>query len=213
VAVIRALGLYLGIGDSLSPDDISQMAYEVERLHHGTPSGIDNTVIAFERPVYFVRRDGPPLIEPFTLGRPLRLLIADTGVRSSTKNVVGDVRRQWQRDPNRFEAIFDACGRIADAGRAALAAGDAAAVGRLMDENHTWLSRMTVSSTDLDRLVGAARAEGALGAKLSGAGRGGNMIALVTEETAPAVAEALLSAGAARVYASDLGWLRLAYSL
>ena len=205
VAVIRALALYAGWPDGLPREDVSRLAYEVERLHHGTPSGIDNTVIAYEQPVYFRRREGGNLIEPFAPARPLRLLIGDTGVRSATRDVVGDVRSQWQADPARFETIFDACGWLADAGRAALTAGDLAAVGRLMNENHDWLVQMTVSSTPLDRLVAAARQAGALGAKLSGAGRGGNMIALVTAETEQAVGEALSAARAVRVYRSDVG--------
>ncbi len=205
VAVIRALALYAGEADGLPREVVSRLAYEVERLHHGTPSGIDNTVIAYEQPVYFVRREVGNRIEPFTPARPLRLLIGDTGVRSATRDVVGDVRRQWQADPARFEGIFDACGRLADAGRAALTAGDLAAVGRLMNENHEWLARMSVSSRPLDSLVAAARRAGALGAKLSGAGRGGNMIALVTAETEQAVSEALAAAGAVRVFRSDVG--------
>ncbi len=205
VAVIRALALYAGPAGGLSREIVSRLAYEVERLHHGTPSGIDNTVIAYEQPVYFVRREGGNLIEPFAPARPLRLLIGDTGVRSATRDVVGDVRRRWQAEPARFEAIFDACGRVADAGRAALAVGDLTTVGRLMDENHIWLARMTVSSAPLDTLVAAAQRAGALGAKLSGAGRGGNMIALVTAEMEQAVAMALSAAGAVRVYRSDVG--------
>ena len=205
VAALRALALYAGWPDGLPREDVSRLAYEVERLHHGTPSGIDNTVIAYEQPVYFRRREGGNLIEPFAPARPLRLLIGDTGVRSATRDVVGDVRSQWQADPARFETIFDACGWLADAGRAALTAGDLAAVGRLMNENHDWLVQMTVSSTPLDRLVAAARQAGALGAKLSGAGRGGNMIALVTAETEQAVGEALSAARAVRVYRSDVG--------
>lgn len=205
IAVIRALLQYLGLADSVSREAVSEMAYEVERLHHGTPSGIDNTVIAYERPVYFVRRDPGPQIETFHPARPLRLVIGDTGIRSATKDVVGDVRRRWEREREDFEVIFDACGCLAEAGRAALLAGDLESVGELMNENHTWLQRMTVSSAPLDSLVDAARAAGALGAKLSGAGRGGNMIALVTDETEEAVSAGLLAGGAMRVFRSDVG--------
>jgi mevalonate kinase len=67
-----------------------------------------------------------------------------------------------------------------------------------MDENHAYLQQMIVSSPELDNLVSTARQAGALGAKLSGGGRGGNMIALAEEDTAPRIAEALLSAGAKR---------------
>jgi len=203
VAVIRVLGILGQL--ALTREDVSALAYEIERLHHGTPSGIDNTVIAFEQPVYFVRGSPANRIEPFQPARPLRLVIADTGVRSATKDVVGDVRRRWEADRARFEAIFDACGRLADAGRAALAAGDLAEVGRLMTANHEQLVAMTVSSAALDRLAAAALAAGALGAKLSGAGRGGNLIALVEEDSEMEIYAALRAAGAARLFRSDVG--------
>lgn len=205
VAVIRALAHYLGAAESMGREDVSRLAYEVEKLHHGTPSGIDNTVIAYEQPVYFVRRQPDNLIEPFAVARPLRLAIGDTGMRSATIDVVGDVRRRWSEDRDRFESIFDACGRIADEGRAALAAGELEVVGELMNQNQLWLERMTVSSSRLELLVRAACDAGALGAKLSGGGRGGNMIALVTPETEGAVVAALTAAGAARVLLSDVG--------
>lgn len=205
VAIIRALAMYMGLGETISREEVSGLAYEVERLHHGTPSGVDNTVIAYEQPVYFVRREPQPLIETFTTPQALRIVIGDTGVRSATRDVVGDVRRRWSADQVAFESIFDACGRIALAGRRALAAGDLPAVGALMNENHEWLVRMTVSSDALDHLVTVAREAGALGAKLSGAGRGGNMIALVTPETETTVVDQLLAAGAARVFTSDVG--------
>jgi mevalonate kinase len=205
VAVIRALITYLAIAESFDREHISKMAYEVERLHHGNPSGIDNTVIAYEQAVYFVRQEPQNHIEVFTPAHPLRLLIADTGIRSATKDVVGDVRRQWMGDPTRFEAIFDACGRIAEAGRRTILAGDLPATGRLMFENHDWLIRMTVSAPRLDRLVEVARESGALGAKLSGAGRGGNVIALVDGSSEDRVREKLLDAGAVGVRASDVG--------
>jgi mevalonate kinase len=199
-AVIRALAAHLGLPQWRNDDWVSDLTYEIEKIHHGTPSGIDNTVVAYERPVYFVRQQPRNRIERFTVGAPLRLLVADTGQSSSTKLVVGDVRRQWQADPPRFEAIFAACGQIAQTARQAIEAGDLPTVGRLMDKNHTWLQAMTVSSEALDELVLAARQAGALGAKLSGAGRGGNMIALVEEgEGETAVAHALRRAGAKAV--------------
>ena len=114
VAVIRVLSLYMDLG--LPREAVSALAYEVERLHHGTPSGVDNTVIAFEQPVYFIRRQPENVIEPFVPARPLRLVIGDTGVRSATKHVVGDVRGRWTADRVAYETIFDACGRLAEAG-------------------------------------------------------------------------------------------------
>lgn len=195
-AIIRAAAHHLGLGHLATNEWISDLTYEVEKIHHGTPSGIDNTVVAFEQPVYFMRRQPQNLIEPFKVARPLRLLIADTGISSSTRVVVEDVRRRWQADAVRFEALFDGCGRIAEAARKAIEKGALAEVGRLMTENQALLREMTVSSPALDQLVTAALEADALGAKLSGAGRGGNIIALVTPETETAVGQALHAAGA-----------------
>ncbi len=203
-AVIRALASFLGVGHLATNAWVSALTYEVEKIHHGTPSGIDNTVVAYEMPVYFVRQASGNHLEPFTVAQPLHLLVADTGVRSSTRVAVGDVRRQWQAAPEKFEAIFDGCGHIAVAARAAIEAGDTATLGALMVENHAWLQEMTVSSPELDTLVTAAANAGALGAKLSGAGRGGNMIALVTPKTAATVRAALYTAGAKTILAATL---------
>ncbi|MDA0242571.1 MAG: mevalonate kinase [Chloroflexi bacterium] len=223
-ALIRALALHLGRADLATPAAVSALTYEVERIHHGTPSGIDNTVVSYEQPVYFVRdlataapdflerlhttglSDLPaPALEPFAVGQPITLLIGYTGVAAPTKESVGDVRRQWLADGAHFNRLFSACGRIAQQARHALAVGDTATLGRLMWDNHTLLQEMTVSSAELDALVVAARTAGALGAKLSGGGRGGNMIALVTAETSAAVRHALLTAGAHTVLEMVLG--------
>ncbi|HSM57286.1 MAG TPA: mevalonate kinase [Candidatus Sulfomarinibacteraceae bacterium] len=201
-AVIRALARHLGCDDLARDQIVCDLTYEVEKIYHGTPSGIDNTVVALERLVYFVRQQPRNRIETFSVAEPLHLLVGDTGHRSSTRAVVGDVRRQWQDDPARFEAIFTGCGRIAQEARQAIETGELAAAGRLMQENQRLLQEMTVSSPQLDQLVRAANEAGALGAKLSGAGRGGNMIALVQEKTRDDVRSALLRAGAVNVLSS-----------
>lgn len=204
-AVIRALADYLGLAHLANEAWVSALTYEAEKVHHGTPSGIDNTVVAYERPVYFVRRQRGNLIETFDIARPLRLLVGDTGVKSSTKDVVGDVRRFWQADRRQFERIFDGCGEIAVAARAAIETGDLIKIGHLMNDNQALLVDMTVSSPELNRLVAVALGAGALGAKLSGAGRGGNMIALVNSETEDAVHSALIKAGSRSVLRSVIG--------
>lgn len=198
-ATIRAVVHFLGMPHLLTPAWVSALTYKVEKIHHGTPSGIDNTVVAYEMPVYFMRQQPHNHIEPFAVAQPLRLLVADTGVRSHTRDVVLDVRRQWEANPSRFEGIFTDCGHIADAARHAIETGQVGEVGRLMQENQERLVEMTVSSPELDGLVTAAMQAGALGAKLSGAGRGGNMIALVTEESETAVAQALSANGACTI--------------
>jgi mevalonate kinase len=193
-ALVRALAGFLG--HTLEPMQVSAIVFEVEKIHHGTPSGIDNTVIAFEQPIYFMR-DHP--IQRLTVSQPFTLLIGDTGTRSPTKRVVAHVRRAWERDPAHYDALFDQIGDIADEGRRAIETGDVEALGPLMDENHALLIDLGVSSPQLDELVDAARFSGALGAKLSGAGQGGNMIALVESDLVEEVAEELMDAGAVRV--------------
>ena len=193
VAVVRALSAFLG--HPLDNEQVSALAYEVEKLHHGTPSGIDNTVITYAMPVYFVR--GQP-IRAFKVRRPFSLVIGDTGIPASTAVAVGDVRLAWQADPPAYERIFDQVGQIVEQARSAIETGETAPLGALMDQNQSLLEQMGVSSPELERLVHTAREAGAEGAKLSGGGRGGNMIALVTPENAEAIAAALQKAGAAR---------------
>lgn len=198
-AVIRALVRHLHLWHLATDEQVSDLTFRVEKLLHGTPSGIDNTVVAYEKPVFFVRQEPKNRIETLSVSQPLRLLVADTGVASATKAVVGDVRRQWQADRESFERIFDGCGHIAERARRAIEQGAVAELGRLMNDNQAYLREMTVSSIELDRLVSAAMSAGALGAKLSGAGRGGNMIALVAKEREEDVRQALILAGAANI--------------
>ena len=193
-AIARALASFAG--RDLSLLDVSRLVFEVEKLHHGTPSGIDNTVVAYERPVYFVQ-DQPT--ETFPVGTPLSLLIADSGVSSPTGEAVAAVRKRWKSEPVRYDFLFDRVGDLVEEARVAIEEGDPDGLGSLMDQNHELLQQMGVSSATLDELVEAARMAGALGAKLSGAGRGGNVIVLVEEELAEEAEDVLKAAGAARV--------------
>ncbi len=211
-AIVRALGKHFDrkrsgaqckhFGNRMSPQAISNLVFETEKIHHGTPSGIDNTVIAFERPVYFVRDQKT---EIFSVKSPFLLAIADTGIASPTKIAVSHVRRGWEREREKYEEIFDEIGTIAKMGRQAIERGESETVGRLMNENHRLLQLIGVSSPELEGLVKAARQGGALGAKLSGAGRGGNIIALVTQETRSRVDMMLRLAGAKDVIVSEVG--------
>ncbi|NLS80170.1 MAG: mevalonate kinase [Chloroflexi bacterium] len=197
-ALVRALAAHLGA--SLADAEVSALVYEAEVLYHGTPSGIDNTVVSYARPVYFVR--GQP-IETFAVERPFRLAIAGTGIASPTRMAVGAVRGRWEADRPRYEALFDAIGEVARRGRRAIEGGETAALGPLMDENQALLREIGVSSPELERLIGAAKGAGSPGAKLVGAGMGGNMIALLPAEFEP-VLEALRAAGAASLLVSEV---------
>jgi mevalonate kinase len=213
VAIIRALAALCN--QTISDEQVSQIAYEIEKLHHGTPSGIDNTVIAHAKPVYFMRlppssfgggAGGGGQIQPFNPACPFTLLIADTGISAPTRESVGDLRKLWEADKSRWETVFDKVGEIVREAKNAIESGHVSRLGPLMDANHALLQEMTVSSPELDRLVLTAKSAGAGGAKLSGGGRGGNMIALVQpKEKAPAIAQSLRKAGAKNVIITQVG--------
>jgi mevalonate kinase len=199
VAIIRALSAFLG--QPLPDEKVNCLAFEAEKIYHGTPSGIDNTVVTYARPVYFIKRKP---IKTFHVGAPFTIMIGGTGISAPTKESIAMVQKLWQDNKPRWEKVFTRVGEIVWNARQAIERGDIAELGRLMDANHALLQELTVSCLELDQLVEAARKAGALGAKLSGGGRGGNMIALVEKENAPAVARALSSAGAKRTIVTQV---------
>ena len=199
--IVRVLGDFFG--QVLASAQVSTLVYEVEKLYHGTPSGIDNTVIAFNQPVYFIKEHP---IERLQVTQPLTLVIGDTGIISPTHKVVGDLRRRWQTDPSRYESYFDEIREIVRQARHIIEHGPdvMGTLGKLMNNNQEILAAIGVSSPELELLIEVARHAGALGAKLSGAGWGGNMIALTRPEQAPLVAQALQAAEAVKVIITEL---------
>jgi mevalonate kinase len=200
VALVRAISRHLGA--ELTNERVSSLAFEVEKLHHGTPSGIDNTVVTYERAVYYAQESGP---EPFQFSKALPLVIGDTGVGSPTREVVGLVRRAWQQEPEALESIFDQIGSLVGTAREALLSGRIRILGELMDRNQTLLEALDVSAEMLRALISAAKAAGALGAKLSGAGRGGIVIALPPGPQSGPIEAALRDAGAVWTYTAEVG--------
>jgi len=193
VALTRALSSHINY--QMTDEEVNSFAYEIEKLHHGTPSGIDNTVVTYAKSVYFVK--GQP-IETFKVSKPFTIVIGNTGISAPTKESVGDVRKLWEADKDKWEGVFDQVGEIAKQAQTTLESDSLLSnkLGELMNQNHALLHELTVSSPELDKLVFAAREAGALGAKMSGGGRGGNMIALVEAHQADAVAMSLMEAGA-----------------
>jgi mevalonate kinase len=193
VAIARAVSTFSG--HPLSEDQISAVAFRVDQLYHGTPSGIDNTVITYEQPVMYTR--GQPF-ERLVVAQPFSIVIGNTGISASTSAVVSDLRRRWIESPAAYEARFNRIGAIAREARRLIEIGRPEEMGPLMNSNHALLRELDVSCQELDHLVDTALKAGALGAKMSGGGRGGNMIALVRSEKAEGVALALEQAGATR---------------
>jgi mevalonate kinase len=199
VAIARAMNDHFG--GSLTTFELSALAYTGETILHGTPSGIDNTVVAFDQPVFFVRGHPP---EALRLRAAFHLVIGDTGIPAPTAQAVGHVRQRWQADSAPLETLFDSIGEMATQGRQALIDGDSHRLGACMNEDHRLLVDLGVSSPELDRLVESARAAGAFGAKMTGGGMGGNMVALASPSGVEAVSRALRMASAAGVIHTEV---------
>jgi mevalonate kinase len=173
VALLGALSR--AVGRPLAPEPLHEKAHSLEHLSHGQPSGIDDTVVTFERPIWF-RRGEPPV--PLTLaGRP-GLVLAGSGRPGSTRDAVANVATLRAASPDLFDSLHRRAVEVVTRGRTALEAGDTVALGHCLDETHGLLQRLGVSSPELDRLVTVAREAGALGAKLTGSGLGGFVVAL-----------------------------------
>jgi mevalonate kinase len=173
VAVLRAVDEALGV--SRSDRDVGETSLVWERIFHGNPSGVDNAMAAGAGMALF--RRGAPL-EPVRPRAPLTLVIANSGEAGSTKEMVASVGRQHERDPSRLEQTFDGIASLVRNARLAAEAGDLPALGKLMDLNQALLGSLLVSTEALESLCERARNAGALGAKLTGAGGGGCIIAL-----------------------------------
>lgn len=193
VSVIRALVHSFGL--SLSEEEISQLAFECEQLVHGTPSGIDNTVATFGQTILFRKTDAGNEIEELDIPVPIPVVVGLTGVRSLTADTVGRVHAGWQKNPQHYEAIFSEIDGLVGTGVEALRRGDLPVLGEVMNLNHGLLNALQVSSPELEALVDLARRSGALGAKLTGGGGGGAMIAIAEPGRIHSVANTLDVAG------------------
>lgn len=180
----------------LSPQELFDLIQSVERVAHGTPSGLDAYATTETVPVWFEQGAAHPLR---LTGWP-RLLIADTGVTGRTSEAVGRVRERLEHNPQRIGDLIDEASELTHGAERDLHDGDHGALGQKMNRNHGILRELGVSSPELDSLVESARRAGALGAKLTGGGMGGCMIALVDDERESQVREALVEAGARDVW-------------
>ena len=205
VSLARAINEEFALG--WDDNKINEAAYEGEKGYHGTPSGLDNTASTFGGLVYFMKNleGGPNTMETIKLSTPVELVIASSGMTANTKDVVADVRKMKDENPKWFENIVIEYKKVISDGRKALEDADFQIVGDLMNKNHELLNKITVSNDVLDKMVKIARDAGALGSKVTGTGRGGNMISLTPgTEIQNKVAQALEDAGH-RVWKTIIG--------
>jgi mevalonate kinase len=178
VSIARALNEEYNLG--FDEDRINQIAYEGEKAYAGNPSGIDNTASTYGGLIWFAKNleGGPNTMERVKLKQPVEMVMGNTGLTANTKAAVAGVRERKEKDPEKYEAIFKQSRELVEKARTELDKYDLEAVGILMNQNHELLQQIEVSHERLDKLVEIARDQGALGAKMTGGGLGGYMVAL-----------------------------------
>jgi mevalonate kinase len=196
---------------AFSDDDVAQLALDLERVFHGSPSGIDSTTIAFDSPCFIktgetfctgleVTRRGP-LAGFIDVAPGATLVLADSGDRRETR-VAMDHLAGFTRQPGgeqMIERLTALAETIALQTANALRKGDFDYVGMMVMENHRLLQALGLSTSALDSLCSVAQSSGALGAKLTGAGLGGFILAICYPDATKALVQALKRAGSPQV--------------
>ncbi|MEE8410321.1 MAG: hydroxymethylglutaryl-CoA reductase, degradative [Myxococcota bacterium] len=191
VAVIRALMTKYDL--ELSDEEVCALAFESEKVAHGTPSGIDNTLATYGRFILF-KRGEPPYRRELNVLKPIPIVLGLTGIASLTAKMVARVRSAWKRNEALYERIFAEIDSLTLAAVTAIESYDLDQLGELMNVNQGLLNALQVSSREIEELVQVAREAGAVGAKLTGGGGGGTMVALCPDNSG-AVAKAIRRAG------------------
>lgn len=203
VAAATVRAAFLRAGRRPRRSELRALVDLAERHAHGSPSGLDAAAVLSTRPLWFERGE---VAGDLPVGRRIHLVVALSSAIGSTRAAVHAVRMRLGRQRTRTERALCRLGEFARAAREALASGDAQELGRVMDRAQRELTALGLSSASLDRLLAAARASGALGAKLTGAGLGGCVVALGRDvRHLPELRAALKAAGARRIWTVSLG--------
>lgn len=189
VCAIKAMALCMDV--KLTDRAVFDLSFTTVMDIQKKGSGVDIAAAVYGGTLLFKRAG--ELIEPLAVEIPI--VVGYTGVKSDTVTILNDIAQRATRDRKRIESLYSAMGELTMQAKSAIERGDWKAVGELMNRNQQLLSDLGVSSEKLDALIAAARAAGAFGAKLSGAGRGDCMVAIVPDEKRPAVIDAIRRAG------------------
>ncbi|VVB75454.1 Mevalonate kinase [uncultured archaeon] len=179
-------------------EQINKAAFEGETAGSGTPSGIDNTVAVYGGFLVFQKNlaGGANKMDLIKVKKPIEIVLGNSGLTALTKEVVGDVKKLKESEPARIGKVFEEYTKLVKEAQSALKRYDLKKVGELMNKNHSLLQQITVSCKELDEIVDTARSAGAYGAKLTGTGRGGLVIALTPgKELQEKVAKAIEAKG------------------
>ncbi|NLQ80207.1 mevalonate kinase [Streptococcus mutans] len=209
VAVAIARSLFNFYGKALTDKELWEIVQSSEKIAHGNPSGIDTVTTSGKSPVFFVK-DQP--IEQLSINMDAYLIVADTGQTGQTLKAIQSVKALLSKVTYQIDSLSDPKQAIKELGQLTKLAKEALLnnyileLGEVMNQAHQLLASLTVSNQTLDRLAQAARQAGALGAKLTGGGRGGCLIALAKDkESAEKIARTLLEQGAKQAWCQYLG--------
>jgi mevalonate kinase len=189
-AVTAAVGALLNV--KMSKEDVLRITYEAEKIVHGTPSGIDSAISTFGGALLFQMDTG---FQPLDVNMDIPLVVGNTGIERSTRSQVEKVRNMREKYLQIMDHVMRAAREIVSRAVVALKENDLETIGELMNINHALLYGIGVSDESLEWLINAARKAGALGAKLTGGGGGGCMIALAKNERLQPILEAIQRAG------------------
>jgi len=195
VATIRGLSAFLG--HPLDEQTVNQLAYECEKQVHANPSGIDNTVITYEKALFFQRGKEPEFIQT---AKDLHFILADTGMQKSTRENVAGLARFREENPDFVNPRLEEIGELAQTARKALLSGDDILLAHCVNRNQELLRDLELSCPELEQLISMAMDAGALAAKLTGGGKGGHMLALVEADKSNIVLERMTQKGALNAF-------------
>ncbi|RKX79090.1 MAG: mevalonate kinase [Spirochaetes bacterium] len=193
VSLARALNDEFGLG--LPIERINEIAWEGEFAYHGIPSGVDNTASCYGGLMFFQLKNREKTFERIEVKKPIDIVLGNSGVSANTALLDSLVEKQRENDPDLFESRMKKITRQVEEVRKALLEFDLEKVGSIMTENHGILIDMGLSHPKLIQLCNLALENGALGAKLTGGGMGGFMIALVPDREIQERVSALMEAG------------------
>ena len=194
VSLARALNAEFHLGWPI--EEINRAAWQGEFAYHGVASGVDNTASTCGGLLLFYLRDRQQHFERITTPEAFEIVLANSGVTVNTAALDEFIDQQKTGDPELFAARLKTIKDQVLEMRKALEAGDLKTVGRIMSEDHSLLTDMGMSHETLDDMCRQARDQGALGAKVTGGGRGGYMVSLTPgRELQDAVASAFEGVG------------------
>lgn len=195
VATIRGLSAFLG--HPLDEQTVNQLAYECEKQVHANPSGIDNTVITYEKALWFQRGKEPEFIQT---AKDLHFILADTGIQKSTRENVAQLAQFREKNPDSVNPRIEEIGDLAKEARKALLNGDINLMAECVNRNQELLRDLELSCPELEQLISIVLDSGALAAKLTGGGKGGHMLALVEAGKSEIVLQKMNNNGALNAF-------------